>query len=208
MESKTRVKRWRQRAKEWLIEWAGGSCQACGYSRCHRNLSFHHVYDKKAVVSRMIVTTMAFRLILDEAKKCVLLCHNCHGEVHERIIDCPSIEASAREKRLESMEMMRTVKPRGSRPCKKCGQPARSQFCSLSCSGKRPQISWPSDEEMSQTVLKEPLTTIALRLGVSDKAVKKHCKVRGIGTPGVGFWGKSRSPAPCNVERDSDLGGR
>lgn len=191
--STDRVKRWRNRAKLWLIEWAGGKCQVCGYCRCSRNLSFHHTHDKKAVVSRMVVTTMAFSLILEEAKKCVLLCHNCHGEVHDGITSCPGVEPEARERRRESMGAMKTIAVRKERPCKVCSQPTKSKYCSLSCSGKRPKISWPPDEELSQAVLKEPLTSIALRLGVSDKAVKKHCKIRNIGTPGVGFWGRSRS---------------
>ena len=29
-----------------------------------------------------------------EAKKCVLVCANCHGEIEERVIECPPLGAT------------------------------------------------------------------------------------------------------------------
>ena len=56
-------------------------CAACGYDRCTANLHFHHVDPATkafAVNMRYGRSLDAYR---DEAKKCVLLCANCHGEV-------------------------------------------------------------------------------------------------------------------------------
>jgi hypothetical protein len=42
-------------------------------------------------------------------------------------------------------------------------------------------------------IWKIPVTTLAKKFGVSDKAIKKRCDKRGIKTPPVGYWAKQRS---------------
>jgi transposase len=76
------VVRRRRRIKQILIEEAGGACLCCGYSRCVAALQFHHVEpdDKSFELSRRGVTRSLDRARA-EAKKCVLLCANCHAEV-------------------------------------------------------------------------------------------------------------------------------
>ena len=64
-----------------LLHEAGGGCASCGYDRCTANLHFHHVYP----ATKAFAVNMRYGRSLDayreEAKKCVLLCANCHGEV-------------------------------------------------------------------------------------------------------------------------------
>ncbi len=55
------------------------------------------------------------------------------------------------------------------------------------------KTSWPSDSKLAKMVWTEPVTTIAKRLGISDKAVKKRCVKLGIQTPGPGYWTKLAS---------------
>ena len=66
---------------------AGGKCQVCGYDRCITSLVFHHKnpLEKIGSVGEMIYTH-GKRYVIEEAKKCILLCANCHGEVHEKLI--------------------------------------------------------------------------------------------------------------------------
>lgn len=47
----------------------------------------------------------------------------------------------------------------------------------------RPKIAWPSDDELSDLVTKQPMTKVGSILGVSDNAVRKHCRTRGIPFP-------------------------
>lgn len=73
---------------------AGGKCCICGYSRCLNSLSFHHKnsHEKTGNVSNMIYThgkAAAFQ----EAKKCILLCSNCHGELHMGMITLPTFSS-------------------------------------------------------------------------------------------------------------------
>jgi DNA-binding transcriptional ArsR family regulator len=72
----------RRRSKLRLVEWAGGRCVLCGYDRCVAALEFHHLDPeaKRFPISRM-GRTCSFDKLVEEARKCVLLCSNCHAEV-------------------------------------------------------------------------------------------------------------------------------
>jgi hypothetical protein len=80
------VTRRRRRVKQALVDEAGGACQACGYDRCVGALHFHHVdaADKKFGLSHRGVAR-SLSEARAEAKKCVLLCSNCHVEVEARL---------------------------------------------------------------------------------------------------------------------------
>lgn len=77
---------WRQRAKLKLIEYKGGKCQveSCGYNRSVWSLGFHHI-DPKNKDFNVSGRTIAFEKMKKEIDKCVLVCNNCHGEIHEEI---------------------------------------------------------------------------------------------------------------------------
>ena len=55
----------------------GGRCSQCGYNKHLVVLHFHHVINKLANVSEL----KSFKKIREEAKKCILLCPNCHMEL-------------------------------------------------------------------------------------------------------------------------------
>lgn len=76
------VSAWRRRAKQRLVEEAGGKCKVCGYDRYLGALQFHHLdpSTKSFSLSRR-GCTRAFAELKAEAAKCVLLCANCHAEV-------------------------------------------------------------------------------------------------------------------------------
>jgi hypothetical protein len=77
-----RVAEWRRRTKRTLVEEAGGCCQLCGYNRCMAALEFHHK-DRKTKKFGLSLrgVTRSIETLREEAKKCVLLCSNCHAEV-------------------------------------------------------------------------------------------------------------------------------
>lgn len=62
----------------------GGSCYICGYKKNFSALIFHHCDPKKKKFKLDIrsLSNRKISRISDELKKCVLLCHNCHAEVH------------------------------------------------------------------------------------------------------------------------------
>lgn len=76
------VSRRRRRVKQQLVNEAGGCCAICGYDRCAAALQFHHLDPSEKAF------TMAYRGVsrsLDKARKCMLLCANCHAEVEAGI---------------------------------------------------------------------------------------------------------------------------
>jgi cytochrome c553 len=76
-----------------LIGESGGRCALCGYDRCVINMHFHHVdpATKELAMTAQIGRSLdAFR---EEAKKCVLLCANCHGEVEAGLVESPPPQA-------------------------------------------------------------------------------------------------------------------
>jgi hypothetical protein len=85
-----RVSEWRRRVKRHLVKEAGGACAICGYDRCIAALQFHHLdpSTKKFALSRQGVTR-AYAEALEEARKCILLCSNCHAEVEAGITEVP-----------------------------------------------------------------------------------------------------------------------
>ena len=79
------VSEWRRRTKLKLIEYKGGGCLLCGYNKCVRALQFHHIDsdDKEFTISKV---TKSFDKQKEEVDKCVLVCSNCHCEIHDGII--------------------------------------------------------------------------------------------------------------------------
>lgn len=57
------------------------SCTHCGLQD-HRVIEFHHVKDKKYNISRMASRGYCWETILNEIKKCIPLCSNCHRIIH------------------------------------------------------------------------------------------------------------------------------
>jgi transposase len=80
------VLRRRRLVKRTLVEEAGGCCRLCGYSRSIAGLHFHHVDPQKKEFG-MAEGGMARSIarLRVEARKCILLCSNCHAEVEAGI---------------------------------------------------------------------------------------------------------------------------
>ena len=75
--------RQQKRARKVLLELKAGGCARCGYNDCASALDFHHVsHDKEMTLSRAIKYGWGEKRIRIEAKKCIVLCANCHREQH------------------------------------------------------------------------------------------------------------------------------
>jgi hypothetical protein len=68
---------------------------------------------------------------------------------------------------------------------------SRHSYCSPEClAAHRTKALWPTDETLAKLIWQQPATKLALELGISGSALKKHCKLRGIPTPPRGYWQK------------------
>ena len=75
------VKRHQRRTKDILISEAGGACARCGYDKCRAALHFHHL-DPATKAFQVGNGNRSLARQREEAKKCQLLCANCHAEMH------------------------------------------------------------------------------------------------------------------------------
>ena len=81
-EEKHKVDAVRREKTQKLLQYKGGKCERCGYDKCKAALDFHHLdpstkrFNISSSMSRKMPETIA------EADKCILICSNCHRELH------------------------------------------------------------------------------------------------------------------------------
>lgn len=76
MEEKVKIK---------LIEYKGGKCILCDYNKCSSALHFHHLNPNEKDFS-IGGKSLSFEKLKNEVDKCILVCSNCHSEIHEGLI--------------------------------------------------------------------------------------------------------------------------
>ena len=80
------VRKRRKTVRYRALTYKGGRCQRCGYDRCTEALEFHHLTSTKkdfGISSKGY--TRSWEKIRAELDKCVLLCANCHREIHSSL---------------------------------------------------------------------------------------------------------------------------
>lgn len=67
-----------------LVRRAGGRCSVCGYNRNLAALVFHHTgaERKRFKLDLRSLSNRTLASLLAEVRTCVLVCHNCHAELH------------------------------------------------------------------------------------------------------------------------------
>jgi hypothetical protein len=80
-----RVKHYRRSSKLRAVEYKGGNCVLCGYDKCIRSLSFHHLDPNSKDFSISKNTNKKWDVVKTELDKCILVCMNCHMEIHSGI---------------------------------------------------------------------------------------------------------------------------
>ncbi len=84
------VRKRRIKLRKMARDHKGGQCEICGYKKCSRALSFHHLDPKtKSFGISDKGLTRSWNKIQEEIDKCILICANCHMEIHEGITQLP-----------------------------------------------------------------------------------------------------------------------
>ena len=153
----------------------GGKCQCCGYKRCFDSLDLHHLDPnaKDFSFGGMRANPTAWSAVVAELRKCVLVCRNCHGEIHCGIRAVPADHARFNEAFADYRKLNVPTEP-----CPVCDKPkpTRNRYCSLTCSGRaRHLIDWDSIPLMEWLVTKTKIS-IAEDLGVSLGAVARQAR--------------------------------
>lgn len=73
----------RRDIKKMLVEYKGGCCERCGYSKYVGALEFHHTDpNQKDFNPSNGGVTRSYEFMKKEVDKCMLVCANCHREIH------------------------------------------------------------------------------------------------------------------------------
>ena len=89
------VNKRRKKIRQMAIEYKGGKCIACGYNAYIEALEFHHINSNgKDFSISSKGYARSWERVKKEIDKCVLLCANCHREMHAQAKVQPSMETS------------------------------------------------------------------------------------------------------------------
>jgi predicted HNH restriction endonuclease len=75
----------KNRNRQELLKIHGSKCSVCSYDKCSSALQFHHI-DPSEKEFEISESAYSLENLIAEAKKCVLLCANCHAEVENEIL--------------------------------------------------------------------------------------------------------------------------
>lgn len=183
------------------VEYKGGKCQVCGYSRSIAALDFHHRDPNQKDFGIGGAISYGWERIRAEVDKCDLLCKCCHAEEHDRI----RAEKIGPQQELIAKHARVLI----NKTCSFCSAKLKGKkaegnsFCDMKCKvefyqlpeqleklGRKP---WPSNDEFSRLLWKFPLTELGKKFGVSGNSVKKRAQTLGIPAPGQNYWSKKRN---------------
>jgi hypothetical protein len=72
-----------KKLKQEMVNYKGGCCQVCGYNKYIGALDFHHLNPNEKDFTIAHVRQYKFDdIIKSELDKCLLVCSNCHREIH------------------------------------------------------------------------------------------------------------------------------
>lgn len=157
-----------------MVASMGNCCQICGYDKCNEALEFHHIDpdEKELAFGKVTANPKAWDIIVKELRKCILLCSNCHKEVHAVFVDLPECYATFDES-------FSVYDQKELSYCPICGEEKNSKnvTCSSRCAGKKnSKVNW---DDIDLPELKKRLTNVKIAdiLGVTEAAVRKRLKI-------------------------------
>jgi hypothetical protein len=180
MMSKEKVKEWRKNNKDKMIKCMGGCCQICGYNKCNASLEFHHLDPSKKDIGLANIRANPKswdNVVVPELKKCILLCANCHREVHNNYVDLPTNFYQFNDDFLKEQKLIITNK----RKCV-CGnqKDPSANYCTLCYNNNKRKF---TDEDLLE-LKKQNLSNIKISkiLNVSETSIRKRLKLINLNT--------------------------
>lgn len=175
---KFNVHKWRIKNKIKCVEYKGGCCSICGYNKCLSSLDFHHLdKTKKEFAISANGNCRAWEKFKTELDKCIILCKNCHSEIHSQEYD--NVKKEKRERIGDELEVEKPKVKKKYQNCIICKKENISNklYCSVECSGKsRRKVERPSLEQLNKDLEEMSIVKIGKKYGVSDNAIRKWLK--------------------------------
>lgn len=166
--------RWKIR-KIQAVDLFGGKCSICGYDKNIAALHFHHLDPSDKELDWNRLRLVSWSNVIKELKKCILVCSNCHSEIHNP--DCSKNLMTDECNKFKYRNRLNIeIKPTGE--CPICNEAVYgTKYCceEHSVIGRR-KVVRPSKEQIKLDIAALPMTQIGLKYGVSDNAVRKWLK--------------------------------
>lgn len=175
------VKTWRKRTKIRMVEAMGGECVICGYKKSISALEFHHVNpdEKEFSFGNARANIKSWDKLVKELKKCVMVCSNCHKELHDGTTKLPSVYRGFDEKYEQYKKLKPLPKNKTFNTCPVCNNKKLIgiKYCSPECAhiGTR-KTKRPSKDELKLLIENNSWSALGRMFGVSDNAVRKWAK--------------------------------
>ena len=176
-----------KRRKSNLIKLFDSKCCICGFNTFQEALEFHHVNPstKEFGLSASNSMTKSLDKQIVEAKKCVLVCANCHRGIHAGYIQIPENWQSFFREDVEKqlLDEIEITKHGQKNYCVRCGKEilsSNAKYCPECKHFMDRVVERPSREELKQLIRTKTFTEIAASYGVSDNAIRKWCDLEGL----------------------------
>jgi len=172
MNSNNRVRNWRKNTKDKMIAAMGGKCQCCGYNTCSSSLAFHHIDPsiKDLSFGKIRANPKSWEKIVNELKKCILVCHNCHSEIHAGIRTLPKFYETFND----YYSNIENVIEYDDCPICHSQKSISRKFCSQLCAQKnKRKVDW-GKIDLLQLLKSYKISEIEKMLGVSNAAIYKR----------------------------------
>lgn len=175
----------RRRRKENLVQVCGDKCALCGYHKTMRALEFHHLDENQKLYGvGASGTCHSLEADLAEIKKCILVCANCHREIHDGFYSTDELVS----KQFFDEEFVKELflqKEKKQYFCKQCGKALNSigvtGLCE-NCYKNSNKSNRPDRETLKLLIRTKPFTKIGEQFQVSDNAIRKWCKAENLPT--------------------------
>lgn len=174
------VKKSRRTLKERIIYVMGEKCQLCGYDKCQSALELHHIDPSTKDFGISQNANLAWAKVRHEINKCILVCSNCHREIHEALKEDIILTSSFSEERaIEIDNLIEDLKTHKLKYCKECGKVINStseNYCSDCFHLSRRTVERPDRNTLKQKIRQNTFVSIGDEYGVTDNTIRKWCK--------------------------------
>jgi hypothetical protein len=168
------VKRWRARTKDRMVKAMGSKCQCCGYNTSTNSLAFHHIDPsiKDLSFGGLRANPAQWSSVVAELRKCILVCNNCHGEIHAGVRRLPDTYQLFDESFAEYKIAFEKLVDK----CSICNNDKYSnmKFCSHKCAAtSRRKVNW-DDVDLLKLMKDYTIGELEVKLGISNAAIYKR----------------------------------
>lgn len=159
-----------KKKKQNAVNHFGGKCSQCGYDKCLDALEFHHLEKtEKEESPTYVILRWSWKRAFEELKKCILVCSNCHREIHSKV---------------RNIDLIETEYVWVEKECVRCHEkfPTKNSSTQIYCSPTCYQLDNRKVDRPNKNDLKilidnkTPWRKLGHMFGVSDNAVRKWAK--------------------------------